>query len=316
MYHIGIDLGGTKIAGGLITSEGDLLVKKSIPTLRNRDVKEILKDIIDLALELIDKRADIASIGVGVPGPVEPNTGEVIKCINLGWAKIPLKEILENALQIKVSVGNDATLAGLAELKVGAMKNAKSGVMLTLGTGIGGAVVLDGKIISGYNGIASEFGHMKVGEGFYNCNCGKNGCLETFSSGTALIKYTRKLIEDEIITDSILMKESDNNLDKLNAYLIFEAAKKGDKAALKAVDRMAEYLGIGIINIVSVIDPEIIVIGGGVSQAGDFLLNRIKKAALSHRFYKEIPIGDIVPAQLGNDAGIIGAGLYSFFEAV
>ncbi len=307
MYDIGIDLGGTNIKGGLLNSEEKLMFNKSIPTDSGRSPEEMIEDIIFLARDIMKSndisKESVRSIGIGVPGPVDFKTGCVIKCVNLGWKEIAIKDIMEDALGIPVFVGNDANLAGLAEFKT---RNIKNGVMITIGTGIGGAVMIDGNLINGSNCIAAEFGHMVVGEGLYPCSCGKSGCLETFSSAVALIRYTCKLIEEE---HSILAKVEKGSTKKINGLMIFNAAKKGDKVAEKAVNRMTDYLGVGIVNIISVIDPEIIIIGGGVSEAGEYLLEKVRKAVMKHRYFKEIPVGKIVLAELGNKAGIIGAAM-------
>lgn len=309
---IGVDLGGTNIAVGIVDDRCRLKLQKSKLTRRQRQPEAIIKDIIELISEVIKDygitKEEIKAVGIGIPGLFNPDTGEVIQCVNLNWKDVQLKEPMEKAFGIPTFIDNDATLAGLAEYEAGAMKNKKSGVFITLGTGVGGGVIIDGKIHTGFNGVASEIGHMIVGENYYDCNCGRNGCLETFASSTALINYTKKLMKEEK-KETIITKIIDENIDKLDGKVIFEAAFKEDEIANQAVDRMVKYLAIGIVNIVSVIDPEIFVIGGGLSKAGEFLLDKIRREATKNKYYRTLSIGKIVLAELGNEAGIIGAAM-------
>lgn len=307
--YVGVDLGGTNIAVGLVDENSILKYHKSTPTRAERGSKEVIKDIIKLINEAIRNyginKETVKAIGIGVPGIAKPNSGEVIYCVNLGWNNVPLKQDLEKELNIPVFVDNDATVAGLAEYKIGAMKNCESGVFITLGTGVGGGIVINGKVRAGFNGVGSEIGHMIVGENFYPCNCGRNGCLETFTSSTALINYTRKLISEG--NETSIVNKAKGSLQDINGKIIFEAAKEGDYVANKAVDRLVKYLAIGITNIINIIDPEIIALGGGLSGAGDFLLAKVQEEVERVRYMKMIPIGKIVLASLGNEAGIIGA---------
>ncbi|WBW95647.1 ROK family protein [Oceanirhabdus sp. W0125-5] len=310
--YIGVDLGGTNIAVGIVDNFGKIHYQKSIPTGAHRKSDEVIEDIINLIIQVIDEyglnKEHIKAIGIGIPGLSEPITGNVIQCVNLNWSKIPLKRIMERILNIPVFVDNDATLAGLAEFEIGSMKGKNNGVFITLGTGIGGGIIIDGKIHTGVNGIGSEIGHMVVGKNYYDCNCGRNGCLETFSSATALINYTKKLMEEEEY-ETLITEKINGDLNNLNGKMIFHAAIREDKLANKAVDRLVKYLAIGIINIASVIDPEIFVIGGGLSKAGVFLLDKVRAEVLKNKFIKNLPVGKIALAELGNEAGIIGAAM-------
>ncbi|MBF8983183.1 ROK family glucokinase [Lutibacter sp. B2] len=311
--YIGVDLGGTNIAVGIVDEKGTLKYQKSIPTKRERKQEEIIKDMIETIIEVIDDywihKNEIKSIGIGIPGLADPDTGEVIHCVNLGWNNVPLGKSIEKALGIPVFIDNDATVAGLAEYEAGVMKGVQSGVFITLGTGIGGGIILNGQVYSGANGVGSEFGHMVVGENYYECNCGKNGCLETFSSSTALINYTKKLIMEEKY--ETILKE---NINDLNGKMIFDAAIEGDQIANLAVDRLVKYLGIGIVNLVNILDPEIFALGGGLSKVGTFLLDKVREEVLKNKHYKTLPVGKIVLAQLGNEAGIIGAAILGKYK--
>ncbi|MBW9171168.1 ROK family protein [Clostridium estertheticum] len=309
--YIGIDLGGTNIAIGIVDENGKIIHEESCETRSEREPQELIDDMIALVLKVLDEYHmqlnEITAIGVGIPGLADED-GNVIFCVNLGWRNVPLRKMLEDALHIPVYIDNDATVAALAEYESGSMQNCKSGLMLTLGTGIGGGIIINGEIYSGFNGVGSELGHTVIGENFYNCNCGRNGCLETFASSTAIIKYTKKLIM-EMNEPTTITENVQGNIDNLNAKIIFDCAKKGDKIAALAVDRLIKYLGIGIINIVNFIDPEIIVLGGGIAGAGQYLLDLITKEVLANKYYKDLPIAKIVLAQLGNKAGVIGAAM-------
>ncbi|MCB2354154.1 ROK family protein [Clostridium estertheticum] len=309
--YIGIDLGGTNIAIGIVDENGKIIHEESCETRSEREAQELIDDMIALVLKVLDEYHmqlnEITAIGVGIPGLADKD-GNVIFCVNLGWRNVPLRKMLEDALHTPVYIDNDATVAALAEYESGSMQNCKSGLMLTLGTGIGGGIILNGEIYSGFNGVGSELGHTVIGENFYNCNCGRNGCLETFSSSTAIIKYTKKLIM-EMNEPTTIMENVEGNIDNLNAKIIFDCAKKGDKIAALAVDRLIKYLGIGIINIVNFIDPEIIVLGGGIAGAGQYLLDLITKEVVANKYYKDLHIAKIVLAQLGNKAGVIGAAM-------
>ncbi|HBA04440.1 MAG TPA: hypothetical protein DCW51_11130 [Clostridium sp.] len=198
--YIGIDLGGTNVGIGIVDSENKLIFKDSIPTKREIGFNDIIEDIIALISKTINvnniPKSHIQGIGIGIPGIVDPKSQIIIDCVNLRWNNVDIKSAIEENLSIPVFVGNDATVAGVAELVVGAMKGYDTGVLLTLGTGIGGGIIINGHVYDGFHGIGSEIGHMIVGENYYDCNCGRNGCLETFSSSTAIIKHARKLIEE------------------------------------------------------------------------------------------------------------------------
>ncbi|MCX7950694.1 MAG: ROK family glucokinase [Clostridiales bacterium] len=309
--YIGIDLGGTNIAAGLVDETGKIVYSKSTPTLSARGYKDVIADINKLVKELIKEsnvnREDVKAIGIGIPGLADKD-GNVIFCVNLGWENIPLRKMMEDELNIPVFIDNDATVAGLAEYEFGAMKGSKNGILLTLGTGIGGGIVLNGEVYSGAHGVGSEIGHMIIGENFYNCNCGKNGCFETFASSTAIIKYAQKLIK-EGNTDTKILEKVNGDIEKINAKVIFDSAKEGDKVAKMAVDRLVKYLVIGIFNIVNFMDPEVIALGGGVSNAGEYLLNLVKEEFEKNKYYKTLPAAKIVLAEYKNDAGIIGAAM-------
>lgn len=306
--YIGVDLGGTNIVVGLVDDAGTLLMSRSCPTGRERGFEAVVADIVTLSKDVMTadalKNNPIKGIGIGIPGIANPETGVVISCVNLFWENVPLREALETALALPVFIDNDATLAGLAEYEVGVMKSANSGVFLTLGTGVGGGIIMDHQVISGKHGIGSEVGHMVVGDSNVACNCGRKGCLETFASSTAIIAYTRNNLKD--YPNSVLHESCKGNLELIDGRMIFDAAKNGDAFALKAVQRLAHYLAVGIMNIVAVIDPEMFVLGGGIANAGDFLLEIVREELEKEKYFKAVPVGSLCLATLKNDAGVLG----------
>ncbi|GCD08615.1 ROK family protein [Clostridium tagluense] len=309
--RIGIDLGGTNIVVGIVTNEGDIVLKKSTPTLASRSSLVIIEDMVNLIYKTLEVSNisidDIELIGIGVPGLVDYKSGIIKECVNLGWKNVDICKILKEKTGKRIFIENDANAAAGGEYLFGTMKNHLNSVFLTLGTGVGGGIILNGKLYRGKNGAAAEIGHMTVGENFYNCACGNNGCFETFTSATGIIKYAKKLI-NENPQDTLILKKV-NGLDQIDAKIIFDSAKQGDKLANLVVERFVKYFSIGICNILNILDVTMIGIGGGVSAAGEFfmelLLNDIKK----HKLFKEIPVCYIKIATLGNDAGIIGAAM-------
>lgn len=307
--YVGVDLGGTNIAAGIVDENGTILYEKTEKTRVERPACEVISSIAALVIKTIEgaglDKSEIKALGIGIPGLVDKD-GNVIFCVNLGWRDIPIKKLLEEHLQLPVYMGNDATVAALSEYELGSMKGCQSGVMLTLGTGVGGGIIINGQIYSGFNGVGSELGHIIVGKNSYNCNCGSNGCLETFASSTAIIRYTKELLEKSNKA-SLIYEKLNGNIDNLDAKIIFDCAKEGDAVANIAVKHLAKYLSRGIISIINFMDPEVIALGGGVAEAGDFLLNRVTEQVNKNKYYKTLPSAKIVLATLGNKAGIIGA---------
>ncbi|EOD00426.1 ROK family protein [Caldisalinibacter kiritimatiensis] len=315
--YIGIDIGGTAIKAGLVNENGEILYKKEIRTRAEREYKDIERDIIELIKDLIKRSNEygknVKSIGLGIPGIGDVTGDFVVYCTNLGWRNVPLGKNLKSQFNLPIYIENDATVAGLAENVKGATKGSNSSIFITLGTGVGGGIIIDGKVYSGAHGTGSEIGHMIVGENFYDCNCGNNGCLETFASATAIIKYTTKIIKHGN-NDTLILEKTGGDLNKITAKLVFDCAKEGDKVANESIDRMVKYLSIGIANLLNTLDPEIVAIGGGVSKAGDFLLEKVRKQVGSYLLYKDIKYADIVLATLGNDAGLVGAAMLGKYK--
>ncbi len=311
MINVGIDLGGTNIAVGLVDEKGTILFEGSRPTLVGRPFDVIVKDIAECILETMEKGKvsleEVNSIGIGIPGIGNQVTGDVIFCTNLGWTDEPLKRELQKHIDKPIYIDNDATIAGYAESIAGVSAGCSSSVFLTLGTGVGGGIVIDGKPWSGSHGIGGEIGHVTLEIDGELCTCGKRGCLERYCSATALIRMGKEAVNRN--PDTLIKKMVEGNMEKISAKIIIDAAKEGDQVAMQVFRRYVKYLALGINNIISFLDPEVIVLGGGVSKAGDFLLNAIKEELNRFLLYKEVKIADIKIAKLGSAAGIIGAAL-------
>lgn len=303
-YCFGIDIGGTTIKMGLFTEDCELFDKWEIPTDKSNKGSNILKDIaksIDdkLSEENISKD-DILGIGIGVPGPVNKDN-VVLKCVNLGWGVFKVGEEFEKLTGISnIKVGNDANVAALGEATTAGNSHYDDMVMLTLGTGVGGGVILNDTILAGTCGAAGELGHIQVRFDEEDpCGCGKKGCLEQYASATGIVKEAKRYLAE--FDDKTVLR----NIENITAKDIFDHAKEGDEVSLKLVDRLGMYLGTACSHIASVVDPEAFVIGGGVSKAGNILIDNIVKY---YEMYAMEPLRGkpFVLAKLGNDAGIYG----------
>lgn len=302
-YIFGIDVGGTTIKFGLFDSEGKLLEKWEIVTNTDNKGESIISDIGDSVNDKIKEKAidksDILGIGIDVPGPVVKST-TVLECVNLGWGLKHVSKELGDLLDIEVKVGNDADVAALGEMWQGGGKGFDSIFMVTLGTGVGGGVVVDGKIVTGSHGTAGEIGHVTVNtEESLVCNCGKPGCLEQYASATGITRLGNELLEKSNEPSSL------RDYDELSSKAIFDEAKAGDKLALELADEFGRVLGLALSFVASLIDPEIFVIGGGVSKAGDIIID-LTKEHYKNNVMKSIKDTEFKMAELGNDAGIYG----------
>lgn len=302
-YGFGVDVGGTTIKMGFFETSGKLIDKWEIKTDTSNGGENILSDIakaIDnkLAQEGISKN-DVQGVGVGVPGPVN-SKGIVLKCVNLGWGVFNVEEELASLTGLKVKAGNDANVAALGEMWQGAGKGSEDMVMVTLGTGVGGGIIVDGKVIAGANGAGGEIGHITVNnDEIEACNCGQYGCLEQYTSATGIVRMAkRKLAKTDEETSLRAVEE-------LSAKTIFDEAKKGDKIAGELVEELGKILGGTLSNIAAVTNPEVIVIGGGVSKAGQILIDTIRKHFTESVFHA-CKDTRFVLAGLGNDAGMYG----------
>lgn len=302
-YAFGVDVGGTTVKMGFFSSEGELLDKWEIKTNTIDHGSHIIPDV---AASISEKLAaenltgdDVIGVGVGVPGPVNA-AGDVLECVNLGWGTFNLEEELTRQTGLYCRAGNDANVATLGEMYKGGGEGHKNLVMLTLGTGVGGGIIINGQILAGTRGAAGEIGHMPVKEDeTAECGCGKKGCLEQYASANGIARVT-KLCLAESDEDTVLRK-----LDNVTSKDIFDAAKEGDAFAVRMVENLGKMLGIACARIAAVVDPEVFVIGGGVSKAGSILTDVIKKYYTQFAF-KASREAKIVLAKLGNDAGIYG----------
>ena len=311
MVYIGIDVGGTGIQMGVVDEKGQIIAKGAIVTRTDIPFEDQVKAMADCALETLEKSGhtliELASIGLGIPGIADQKTGVVPFCTNLGWKNVPLRETFQKYIDKPIFIDNDATVAGLAESVAGVSANTDSSVFLTLGTGVGAGIVIHGKVWSGFHGVGSEVGHMIMEIDGEPCSCGNRGCLERYTSATAIIRMAREAVAKH--ADSLIMSLCGGDPSLINAKMVFDAAREGDEQGLKVFRRYARYLGQAIATIVNFFDPEVIVLGGGVSKAGKFLLDAVREEAPKYCIYKSMPISRIELAELGPDAGIIGAAM-------
>lgn len=311
MYYLGVDLGGTNIAIGLVDESGKIVHKDSVPTGRERPYQEILKDMAMLCLKVIKDagvdQKDVKSIGVGSPGVPDTKTGSIVRNYNLNFHNTPVRTELQKYIHLPVYVENDANCAALAETISGAARGIAHSVTVTLGTGVGGGIVIDGKIYSGFNNAGSELGHMVMTMQGEQCTCGRKGCWEAYASATALIRQTKRAIEAN--PDCLINKLIGGDLSKVDAKVAFDAAKQGDAIGAKVVKEYITFIAEGLVNIIDILQPEAIVIGGGVCKEGDYLLKPLREYLDEHAFCKDVPQTRIAVAQMGNDAGIIGAAM-------
>ena len=306
-YAFGIDLGGTTAKIGLFTTSGALLEKWEVATDTSNAGEHILENLAAAILGKMNEQGiqpeQVEGVGIGVPGPVLDSSIVPIVCANVGgWGERNVSAQLSGLLNgLKVLVGNDANVAALGEIWMGAAKGAKNAVMVTLGTGVGGGVVVNGKVIDGVHGAGGEIGHITVNRHeTATCGCGKHGCLEQYSSATGVVRCMKKLLDENPDTPCVLRGT------EFAAKDVFDAARNGDALAAREVDEMSDTLGMALANIASTVDPEAFLVGGGVARAGDVLFAPLNKHFQEYAFKscREIPIKQ---ASLGNDAGIYGA---------
>ena len=315
MYYLGIDLGGTNIAAGIVNDEYQIIKKKSVPTLAHRDGKEIMKDMGKLCLDLIKEAGltldDIAYAGIASPGTANSETGVVEYANNLPFRNFPIADLLTEYTGIKkVYIENDANAAAKAEAIAGAARGAKFSVMITLGTGLGGGIVIDGKVYSGFNFAGAELGHVVIEKDGKQCTCGRRGCWETYSSATGLTNMTKEAVLQARKEGRKTKIEEliGGNIDNCNARVAFTAMKQGDEVGAEIVDKYISYLACGIANMINIFQPNVLSIGGGVCNEKDYLLVPLKEKIFAETYNKDSSkCTEIKIAELGNDAGIVGA---------
>lgn len=314
MYRIGIDLGGTNIAVGLVNEFCRIVVKKSTPTLAKRPSDEITSDMARLCLEVCAEAktpiTEIESIGIAAPGIANLDNGCVEYSCNLPFRRYPIAKKLASMLDIedsKIKIANDANAAAYGEAVAGAARGSKNSIMVTLGTGVGGGIIIDGKIFTGHNHAAGEIGHIVIDVDGPQCGCGRKGCWEAYSSATALIRMTKeKIAECEKEGRYTIMSEAE----RISGRTACEAMRAGDPAGKEVYDKYVKYLAAGLTNMVNIFQPEVISLGGGVSNEGQSLIDAIKPIVHKEQYGS----GFLTPvelriAELGNDAGMIGAAM-------
>ncbi len=307
--YIGIDLGGTNIAAGLVTDDGKLLYKDSIPTQKERNPSEIIADMAMLAKRVVaeggSNLSQIHAVGIGCPGTIDNATGSVVYSNNIVMEHIPMAKEFQKYLNLPVNMENDANAAAYGEFITNA-NGANSFVFITLGTGVGGGIILDGKIWRGFNGAGAELGHSTLVYNGESCTCGKKGCWEAYASVSALIAQT-KLKMEQCPTSAMHQWVAKNGY--VTGRTAFECAKAGDAAAIAVRDQYIEYVAEGICSVVNILQPDVLAIGGGISREGDTLLTPIRAYFEKNDFNKYMPKTDIRIATLFGDAGIIGAAM-------
>ena len=314
MIAIGIDIGGTSIKGAAVDSNGRVYERFSMPFLKGEPGEITIHKLAEIVKEYIAAHGlegKIAGIGLGSPGTLDVKNGIVNYANNLGWNELPVAKIMQEVLPYPVRLTNDANAASLGEAKYGAGKSYETIIMLTLGTGVGGGIIINGRLFEGNEGKGGELGHTVVAVDGEQCSCGRKGCLEAYASATALIRETKKSMR---LNKRSLMWKISPDIELVDGKVPFEAAKKGDKAANDVLDNYVKYLGEGILNYCNIFRPNVIVLSGGVANAGPFLFDKLNAYVKDRNYgYKSTPEVKVVPAELGYDSGKIGAAAL-FFE--
>lgn len=314
-YRAGVDLGGTNIAVGIIDDDNKIIGRAKLKTNMPRPAEEIMADIVK-AVELAAKDAglsmdEIKSIGVGTPGSVDKENDLIQYANNLNFENVPAVKMINELVDIKVYLENDANCAALGEAVAGVGKGKSSFIAVTLGTGVGSGIVLDGKLLTGCNEAGGELGHTVINFDGEQCNCGRVGCWERYASATALVRQTKEMMNEH--KDSAMWKICGGSLDNVGGKTAFDAMRAGDKWGTQVVEKYIEYVSIGTVNIINIFQPEMICFGGGICNEGETLLAPIRAFAENARYSRYAgKQTEICKASLGNDAGIIGAALVTY----
>jgi glucokinase len=303
---IGVDIGGTKVAAGVVDTEGRILARsrRDTPSLDPQATEDVIAD----AVNELTAEHDVEAVGLGAAGFIDADRSVVLFAPNVAWRNEPIRADLQRRINLPVVVENDANAAAWAEARFGAGRSERTVACVTVGTGIGGGLVLDGKLFRGSFGIAGEFGHMRVVPDGVRCGCGNKGCWEQYASGNALVREARDLAASQSPLAAYLLESAGGDPSRITGPLVTEAAKAGDLAACELFVEVGRWLGLGLANLATILDPSSFVVGGGVSEAGDLLLAPTRDAfhrMLSGRGHR--PEAEIRLAELGNDAGLVGA---------
>ncbi|MDR1221427.1 MAG: ROK family glucokinase [Tannerella sp.] len=309
-YYLGLDLGGTNIVAGVVDEDYNILSKKSIPANAGRPVEEVTRDMAEVGKEAVRQAglqlSDVSSCGTGVPSCINPATNLLVHANNFGWKNVPVYDCLQKHISLPLYISNDANCAAYGEVLAGAAKNCTDAIMLTLGTGVGGGIVMNRKIYSGADTMGAELGHTKLVYNGIRCTCGQYGCLESYCSSTALIRRTKEAVKAH--PGSMIMEMAGHDTDRIDGKTVFDSAKKGDPLAAEIVDEYTGYLAAGISTFIVIFRPQVIILGGGIAHAGEILLEPLNKKLFTCTFgAEEIGIPKVIRAALGNDAGLIGA---------
>ncbi len=315
MYRIGVDLGGTNIAAGLVNENFEIVCKKSIPTTVDKGADRVVEDMAKVCTMLCEdfgiSIGDVVSVGIASPGIANHDTGIVEYANNLPFKNFPIAALLSEKLGgAKVFIENDANAAALGEAVAGAAKGAKNSIMITLGTGVGGGIILDGQVYSGFNYAGAELGHIVIEHGGRPCSCGRRGCWEAYSSATALCNMTKEKLDECAKTgrETLMAKFAEGG--KVTGRTAFDAMRAGDAAGKEVVDKYLSYLVTGLVNIVNIFQPEVISLGGGVSNEGQSLIDALLPGIRAEQYGNGVVAStDIRIAKLKNDAGIVGAAM-------
>ena len=313
MIAIGIDIGGTSIKGAAVDSNGRVYDKFSMPFVKGEPGEVTIRKLADLVKEYIAAQhleGKIAGIGIGSPGTLDVEHGIVNYANNLGWDELPVAKLMQETLPYDVRLTNDANAAALGEAKFGAGKSYETVIMLTLGTGVGGGIIINGKLFEGNQGKGGELGHTVIQVDGESCTCGRKGCLEAYGSATALIRETKKAM---LSNKRSLMWKISPEIELVGGRVVFEAVAQGDKSAIKVLNNYIKYLGEGILNYCNIFRPNVIVLSGGIANAGDALFVPLNEYIKDRNYgYKATPEVKVVPAELGYDSGKIGAAALFF----
>ncbi len=308
-YYIGVDLGGTKIYTALADGKGEIISRKKLPTEAKKGKKVILNNIINSIDSVIEQskvtNEDINKIGIGSPGPLSVKKGVIYRTANLPWENVHIVDIIQEETGIPVKLENDANAAGLGEKWFGAGKDVSDLIYITVSTGVGGGFVINKKVYQGYDGAAAEIGHMIIEPDGPQCGCGNYGCLESFSSGTAIAREGREVLESD--QKSLIKEMSDNNPDNVDALLVANAAKEGDKLAKDIYDQAGWYLGIGIANLINLFNPEMIVMGGGIMKDKELIEETMQESLNERAIETSLEQVEICKVALGDETGVKGA---------
>jgi glucokinase len=304
---IGVDIGGTKVLAGVVHENGEVVARarRDTPATSPADT---LDRIVEVVEELVAKH-EVTAVGIGAAGWIDASRSTVLYAPNLAWRNEPLRDEVAKRTKLRVVVENDANVAAWAEFRFGAAKDADdSMVMFTIGTGIGGGIVLGGEVVRGAHGIAAELGHVLAVPDGHPCGCGSRGCLEQYASGKALTRFAQEAIERDSVAGARLLQEAGGDVTKVTGVMVTEAAQDGDLLALGAFENAGTWLGRGLSDLAQILDPQVIVVGGGVIEAGDLLLAPARRAYVERLAQRaNLPVAPIVAAAMGNTAGVVGA---------